>query len=207
MDCLSILSHSEELGAEPSASFSALSRAAGAVLSSSSRVTSFHEHLACFLVQPRHAVRFLMQSICSLRQRSHGGMTLSPRFIVSIRDIISALYGPPSSRFHVCGFCCGISEAGVLGIGTEDVCTSVNFSGRALSDCLRESARRAGWLTRRGSSVAGTVSLREVDRYTELIVSRRTVSGVIPAARSLGVRNLLIQSSACPIPALSGGRL
>lgn len=94
-----------------------------------------------------------------------------------------------------------------MGIGTEDVCTSAIFSGKALSDCRRDSVRRPGWLALRGSSGAGTVSPRELERYAELIVSRRTVSGVMPAARSLGVRNLLIQSSACPILALSAGRL
>lgn len=95
----------------------------------------------------------------------------------------------------------------MLGIGTDDDCASVSFSGNALSDCRRDSGRRADWFARRGSSIAGAVSLREDERYVELRVSRLTVSAVIPAARSLGVRNLLIQSSVCPVLGLSGGRL
>lgn len=59
--------------------------------------TSFHEHFACFLVQPMHAVRFFRQSMCSLRQRSHGGIMRSPLARLSILCTISTLKGPPSS--------------------------------------------------------------------------------------------------------------
>lgn len=53
--------------------------------------TSFHEHFACFLVQPMQAVRFFRQSICSLRHLSHGGRMRSPFPRLSILCTISAL--------------------------------------------------------------------------------------------------------------------
>lgn len=64
---------------------------------SSSSLTSFQEHLACFFVHPMHAVRFFKQSIWRRRQRSHGGRIRSPRCSSSIRATISILCGPPSS--------------------------------------------------------------------------------------------------------------
>ena len=39
--------------------------------------------------------------MCSLLHRSHGGRTLSPFFKLSMRDTISALYGPSSRSFSL----------------------------------------------------------------------------------------------------------
>ena len=64
---------------------------------SSSSLTSFQEHLACFFVHPMHAVKFFKQSIWRRRHRSHGGRIRSPRCSSSIRATISILCGPPSS--------------------------------------------------------------------------------------------------------------
>src|SRR5689334_22793490 len=90
------------------------------LLWSSSSLTSFHEHFACFLVHPTHAVRFLRQSMCRRRQRSHGGKMRSPRCNSSMRATISILRGPPSSRCSWWLAClgCGSKDDGVLGIAT-----------------------------------------------------------------------------------------
>lgn len=55
--------------------------------------------------------------MCKRLHRSQGGMTRLPRGIFSIRLIISALKGPPSS-LSAEGLICGSKEAGVLGIAT-----------------------------------------------------------------------------------------
>jgi hypothetical protein len=85
--------------------------------------TSFHEHLACFLVQPMHAVRFFRQSMCNLRQRSHGGKMRSPLASASILCTISVLNGPPSSLSNgwlLRWLATGRRLDGVLGIGTGE---------------------------------------------------------------------------------------
>lgn len=85
---------------------------------SSSSLTSFQEHLACFFVHPMHAVKFFKQSIWRRRHRSHGGMIRSPRCSSSIRATISILCGPPSSFSGWLDFRGGNNEDGVLGIAT-----------------------------------------------------------------------------------------
>jgi hypothetical protein len=101
--------------------------------------TSFHEHFACFFVQPIHAVRFFRQSMCSRRQRSHGGKMRSPLASVSILCTISVLNGPPSSfstGWLLRWLAAGSKLEGVLGIGTGEFiieCSSDSFicDGRA----------------------------------------------------------------------------
>lgn len=85
---------------------------------SSSSLTSFQEHLACFFVHPIHAVKFFKQSIWRRRQRSHGGRIRSPRCSSSIRATISILCGPPSSFSGWLDLGGGSNEDGVLGIAT-----------------------------------------------------------------------------------------
>jgi hypothetical protein len=85
--------------------------------------TSFHEHFACFLVQPMHAVRFLRQSICNRRHRSHGGNMRSPFASASILCTISVLNGPPSSFSNgwlLRWLAAGRRFEGVFGIGTGE---------------------------------------------------------------------------------------
>ena len=73
-------------------------KAGGSYARSSSSSTSFQLHFACFFVHPRQAVKFFAQSMCSRLHRSQGGRILSPLCNCSIRDTISALYGPASSK-------------------------------------------------------------------------------------------------------------
>lgn len=95
--------------------------------------TSFQEHFACFFVHPMQAVRFFKQSMCSLRQRSHGGRMRSPLASVSILCTISVLNGPPSSfskGWLLRWLAAGRRLDGVLGIGTGEFiieCSSDSF--------------------------------------------------------------------------------
>lgn len=65
---------------------------------SSSALTSRQEHLACFFVQPMHAVRFLRQCMFSLLHLSQGGRIRSPLARSSMRATMAALKGAVSSR-------------------------------------------------------------------------------------------------------------
>ena len=141
----------------------------------SSALTSFQEHLACFLVHPIHAVRFLRQSICSLRHRSHGGITRSPFHMLSILRTISDLKGPPSSRSMGEGFIWGNSDTGVLGIATE-------------GGFLPPSTPPAKSVDRDRCFSAEFCCMAVVRAVPS--EDRRMVSSVKPASRSAGVKNL-----------------
>jgi hypothetical protein len=105
----------------------------GNALCNSPSRTSFQEHLACFLVQPMHAVRFFKQSMCNLRHLSHGGRIRSPFPRLSILWTISALKGPPSSfsaGWLVRWLAAGSRLVGVFGMGTGEFiidCSSASF--------------------------------------------------------------------------------
>ena len=73
----------------PSTSISSLSPISRLRSRNSSSVTVFQLHLACFLVQPEHAVRCLTHSTRNLRHRSQGGVIISPLPSWSVRCVMS----------------------------------------------------------------------------------------------------------------------
>ena len=89
----------------------------------------------------------------------------------------------------------------MFGIGTDGPVGSeetelAGFSGIVPSDCRRVSCLRGPDVDmRKGSSADAGGSPLDTERYIDGRVSRRTVSAVMPAARSLGVKNLSIQFS------------
>lgn len=117
-------------------------RSLGWSFCSSSALTSRQEHLACFFVQPMHAVRFLRQCMFSLLHLSQGGRIRSPLARSSMRATMAALKGAVSSRsWEGVGFGCGSKEEGVLGIGTGGIEELACPGKGEEEDCWSES----GW--------------------------------------------------------------